>query len=304
METSEKVFVPTRKYSDFVAGQDLLTDLAMSGQLTAGLLDEAMKALYDDGDFIEQSIGFAWILSKPGLFMPTAARLGIDITAFLLKHASVCWVGSRILLSTALLNLIPQEEREQFVQTVYSQYGACKNSWLGVVTAAGVPLSTVCELIFARLEAVSDNCELSCTSNAVQDFLRDHGPTYTGDMHWGLFNDKQFSEEMRWLAEWRPECFIAQRVFLEGRLGKERYRALAASTQARRNGRGSRLGAGWEPTQWAALNDAQFLHAMAICARKSPSEFFAKRQQIGKRIGKDAFKNLALLVTDGTRKQL
>src|SRR5262249_4118336 len=47
------------------------------------------------------------------------------------------------------------------------------------------------------------------------------------------------------------------------------------------------------PTEWSVLTDAQFIRAIGICARKSPTRFLATRAQIVERIGQDKFNSFA-----------
>ena len=287
-------FSDTHNHDKFLNEQTRLSELAESGELTSGLLDESMKAMYDDGDYIDRSIGFAWLASNSELFNTTATRLGFKVGDFLIEHGGLCWVGSRVLLHSEVVALIPESEREAFVKEIYRRHGAFNNGWIGVVTTAGVPLSTVAELILTKLTAVADNCEDSNVVNAVWDFLANHGSTYPGDIHWSMLTDTRFSEVMGKLADREPASFLAQQVCIEGRLGKERYEELARLVEPRRHEPAPHFTMSWEPTQWAALSDAQFVQAMSICARKSPVHFFGKRSQIEERIGKDAFNALAL----------
>ena len=291
----EAIFCDTNSHDEFLAGQGRLTALCTSGQLTRELLDQAMRAMYDDGDYIDQSIGFAWLVTHPDLFGQAAEGCGFKVSAFLLEHSKLCWVGCRTILYPDVLKLIPAEEREEFVRAIYRRQGAFNNTWIQAVTSVGVPLPAVAEMILEALEAVADDCEKSNVTNAVWDFLGNHGSTYAGDIHWSMLTDERFSELMTKFAAREPARFLAQRGCIEGRLGTARYEELAALAKPRSHEAAPSYPWGWEPTQWTVLGDAQFGRAITICARKSPNHFFEKRRQIEERLGQAGFKTLALV---------
>lgn len=217
----EVLFTDTRKHEQFWAGLQQLTELAVSGRLTCEQLDQAMRAMYDDGDCIDQSIGFTWLCQEPDLFGQVAVRLGFKVSDFLLEHGDLCWVGSRILLYPCLLALIPEEEREGFVRQVYCRYGAFNESWIRVVLeAGGVPRATISELLLERLERVRDDCDSANCGNDVWDFLRFGHRGYRDEpTSWNILTDDQFRLALDICARKSPREFFENRGQIEQRLG-------------------------------------------------------------------------------------
>jgi hypothetical protein len=215
-------FTDTRSVDQFIAGQNALTELAMSGQLTPELLNEAMKAMYDDGADIDRSIGFTWICKNPDLFGRTAETLELKARDFLLEHISLSYVGYLILLHPKVLMLIAQDEREAFVQEIYCRYGAFNNSWTGSVLKVGVSQSTVAALILEKLEAVPDNCDSSCNDNAVRSFLESGDSQHDKESPapWQVLTDEQFELAIGICSRKSPRWYFDNREHIEKRLAK------------------------------------------------------------------------------------
>lgn len=223
-------FASTRNHDTFLAGQRRLSEMAGDGTLTRPLLDEAMAAMYDDGDYIDQSTGFAWILDQPELFAHTAGRCGFQVAEFLETHGPLCWVGSRVLLNGELLALVPADQRTAFVQRMYAAHGAFNNHWIETARGAGVSDDVMAELILARLAAVGDNCESSGMVDAVKDFL-DYGYQYGEPTSpWSVMTAQQFDRAMVTCSAKAPGRFFAKRELIQRRLGEARWVELAKTT--------------------------------------------------------------------------
>lgn len=214
-------FQSTRNHGSFLQQQVDLTELATQRQLTKALLDQAMQAMYDDGDYIDRSVGFAWILENTALFGQVMAQLNIPVASYLREHAGLCWVGSRILLCEPLLNLVPAGEREAFVRDIYAQHGGFNNEWIGTLIKVGVQRTACAEMIVASLEAAPLDCEASSLVNAVTEFLNhgdhDNGPEYPSP--WAVLDDTQFLRAATICSTKAPKRFFQHRQKLELRLG-------------------------------------------------------------------------------------
>ena len=220
-------FHGTRDHSSFLAQQERLSEMADRGDLTVELLDEAMRALYDDGDYIDRSIGFAWLCANPQRFQTTADRLGFRVDDYLMEHGSVTWVGSRILLNSDVIRLVPVDRREQFVQDVYLKYGAFNNSWIDSCIEAGVNQSLFGGLIYERILFCRDDAEENSTVSAATEFIEYGGSDTSANSPWSVLDDRNFLACVSQAAPKAPRRFFEKRREIEARIGTNKFAGLA-----------------------------------------------------------------------------
>lgn len=220
-------FFGTRDHDSFMEQQEKLSELSDSGELTRAQLDQAMRSLYDDGDYIDRSIGFAWLCENPQRLQATADRLGFQVDDFLMEHGSVTWVGSRILLNSDLLRLVPADRREQFVHDVYIKYGAFNNYWIDACLEAGINRSLFGYVIYERLLHCRDDAEENSTVSEATDFIEYGGSNTCANPPWSVMDDDTFLPCISQAAPKAPRRFFEKRREIDGRIGADKFAKLA-----------------------------------------------------------------------------
>lgn len=220
-------FTGTRSHEKFMEQRWRLTELADTETLTRAQLDEAMAAMYDDGDYIDRSIGMEWLLDNPERFNQTAQRCGFTVTEFFHMHGRLCWVGSRVLSSPAVLRLVPDSERTTFVQRMYRAHGSFNSYWIESVLSVGVSRETVAALIQEGLEAVPDNCEASGMVDQVKEFLDCGWRAGEPNSPWSVLTADEFDAAMTVCARKAPGRFFDKQEEIERRLRPGRWNSLA-----------------------------------------------------------------------------
>jgi uncharacterized protein YqgQ len=221
-------FRHTKDHDEFILGQKQLTTMYGQKLLTREQLSEATTAMYDDGDYIDRSIGFEWIKDHPAWFAETAARCDFKCSDFLREHGHIFWVGNRILLNPELLALVAEDEREEFVKEIYLKHGSFNsNYWTQVVMEAGIPKSTVTDLILEKLASVPDDCETKNYETPLHALLRYRRESNDEISQWTLLTDEQLDTAMQLAARKTPTEFFLHRTGIEARLGEARFAELA-----------------------------------------------------------------------------
>lgn len=160
----------TRSHDAFRNQLADLTARAERGELAKEGLSEAIDRYYDDRDYIDRSIGTAWILDHPELFarvVPEAERY-----EFLVAHLDRPHCAELLICDQKALETLPQEKRADYVCEAFSRCGARNNSWIRAAQAGGVSKSDLAIAVELRLEEAKPSQERShCT--AFTEFLRD-----------------------------------------------------------------------------------------------------------------------------------
>jgi hypothetical protein len=220
-------FRSTRDHDKFLRDGKNLTDLAGAKLVTRALLDEAMAAIFDDGDYYDRSIGFEWLVHNPALFAQVAEQCGFAVREFLLAHENKALNGNRILLYSEILKLIPAAEREQFARDMYARHGCLNNGWIRHLREVGVGPATAAEMILGELERAEANHKGPDCNYAVKSFLEYGSSEHEGkNAPWAVLSKDQLKKAMAICSRLAGNLFFTKRAEIEKWLGKEHFAAL------------------------------------------------------------------------------
>lgn len=192
--------IRTRSHEEFMSAQAALTVKAKAGSLTPAEVSDAIDQYYDDGDYIDQSIGTAWIIKNPQLFeqvVPAYMRC-----TFLMSNLGAAHCSELLICYEAVLRTLTLPECRSYVHHAFRTNGARNNSWIRAALAVGITPEELHTTISTRLTEAPGEDQQRRTVMAFHDFLSygshgSHGSAecshYTPDIdnpdNWGVPKD-------------------------------------------------------------------------------------------------------------------
>ena len=214
-----------RGHDRFEAEVQALIDCAKAGTLTPEQLDQKMGLYYDDGDYINRSVGAEFISREPRLF---AAMLdpehrgehrGWSVNDYLRRHFDTPHVVELLLCSEEVIRqLVHWNCKAEFVRDAYIHCGARNNDWVRAVLRNDVSSYTIAHAIMERLrraEVRKDSvCNeatdfvsygAGCVEAASSEFDRVVGWRFEKNTPWSVFNEKEILDAFMLCAEKDPQ---------------------------------------------------------------------------------------------------
>ncbi len=215
----------TRSHDVFLSEIAALTAMAERGELTKEGLSAAVDRYYDDGDYIDRSIGTIWITDHPELFarvVPEGERL-----TFLRAHLDRAHCAELLICYPKVLETLPLPQRSTYVFEAYGRCGARNGSWVAAALEAEVPKGELVLALMYRLETAAPSKGRSSYS-AFRDFLHCGNDSLSGQSLWGICTTEEFHSLVMICAVKDPVSVFEFWQKLRGKLSAETVSAILA----------------------------------------------------------------------------
>lgn len=172
-----KFQIVTRDANDFQDRIESLRLKALRGELDPDQLADAVWEGYDDGDYIDRSIGTTFMMRNPELFagvVHEGARF-----YFLMALLSAPHHSELLICHSEFLKTVPESMRFRYIYDAYLRNGARNGSWIIAAEEAGMDRAEIAEAILKRLYNAPAEDQSTNTVTPFYEFLA-YGDQATG----------------------------------------------------------------------------------------------------------------------------
>jgi len=199
--------------------KDGLTAAAHDGTITEKQLSDAIKCHYDDGDYIPESVGLAWMQCNTELL---DSFIG-DPAEFLIAHLDVDHFGEVLMVSSGIMEIVPEADRARVYQETFRRCGARNHTWVQKAIKLGVTREVIAGMLLEKLHGCTVDLDRSNWNFLQHDFLkygsgridrfdfRDERHSYgfeDSDTYWSVLTDEQLVEVVKIIIEKAPNLLF------------------------------------------------------------------------------------------------